>query len=65
MKSLEDPVERPVLAPSIEAMEDGLIRPVVIGQVPPRSARAEDPHEAVEDLAWIRRRTAGDLRLWH
>src|SRR5437016_2209167 len=42
-----------VLAPCVEAVEDGLPRPVTFGEVTPRGAGMQDPQDSVDDGAVV------------
>lgn len=41
--------------PAVEAIVSGRIRPISLGQIAPRCARAQNPEDAVENLAVVLR----------
>ena len=59
---LGDRVHQPVpdarLAPTIKAIVGGRVRPVSLGQIAPRRARAQDPEDAIEDPPIVARLAA-------
>jgi hypothetical protein len=60
----KDAVPEAGLTPTVEAAGDGGPGTVALGQVPPRGASAQNPQNAVDDLAMISRRTASPGFLW-
>jgi hypothetical protein len=50
---LEEPPERTVADPALKSPMARLIRRIPIRQVFPRRARAQNPEDAIQHVAWI------------
>ena len=61
-EAVEDPLDRPVSEPLLEAAMAGLVRRIATGQILPRSPRTKDPEDPVQDVPRITPRSATAVR---